>query len=264
MWRTCGKGDDTYVIDSAFETITEKVGEGKDTVETGLNSYTLGANLENLTHTAGTPFTGTGNALDNVITGGTGPNILSGLDGNDRLISGGDFDTMIGGKGDDVYIDAGTHITITELAGQGTDTLATSLNTETLAANVENLFYTGSGIFHGTGNASNNIIVGGGLNDLLQGLGGNDTLFGGLGDDVFRFANGNGKDVVHDFAGQGIGGLDVIEIHTANIADVTELFASHLSQKENGVLVTIDAADSILLLGYKLADLQMADFFVGP
>ena len=99
--------------------------------------------------------------------------------------------------------------------------------------------------------------------DTLEGLGGNDTLFGGLGTDTFKFADGGGKDVVQDFAGLGIGGGDVIEIHTANIADVTELFASHLSQKETGVLVTIDASDSILLLGYKLADLQMGDFFVG-
>ena len=126
-----GKGDDTYILDSAFETITENVNEGKDTVETSLNSYTLGANLENLTHTAGTPFTGTGNTLDNVITGGGGANTLSGLDGNDRLISGGGVDTLIGGKGDDVYIDAGAHCTITELAGEGIDTLATTLNTET-------------------------------------------------------------------------------------------------------------------------------------
>ena len=71
-----------------------------------VSSYTLGANLENLTHTGGIAFIGTGNALDNVITGGTGVDTLSGLDGNDRLISGGDLDTLIGGKGDDVYIDS--------------------------------------------------------------------------------------------------------------------------------------------------------------
>ena len=124
----------------------------------------------------------------------------------------------------------------------------------------------GSGVFHGIGNAGNNILVGGTDNDILEGLGGNDTLFGGLGNDTFRFADGGGKDVVQDFAGFALnnGNLgDVIEIHTNQIADVTELFASHLSQQENGVLVTIDAADTILLLGYKLSDLQAGDFFVG-
>jgi hypothetical protein len=37
-----------------------------------------------------------------------------------------------------------------------------------------------------------------------------------------------------------------------------------LSQQEDGVLVTIDANDTILLLGLKLSDLQASDFFVGP
>ena len=51
--------------------MTEAAGAGTDTVQTALASYTLGAaNVENLTFTGSGNFAGTGNALDNVITGG--------------------------------------------------------------------------------------------------------------------------------------------------------------------------------------------------
>ena len=274
-----GKGDDTYVIESNFETISEKAGEGKDTVEIGsFASYTLGANIENLTHTALNPLIATGNALDNVITGSNGnPETLSGLDGNDRLISSGGFDTLIGGKGDDVYIEASEKCTIVELASQGNDTLATArqnITNDALADNVENLFYTGVGNIHAIGNGLNNIIVGGSSDgDILEGKGGNDTLFGGLGNDFFRYiGTGNGADIVQDFTGLGLGGGDLIEFHSSGITDFNndtfidgaDVLAGYASQQEDGVKITIDANNSILLLGYKLTDLQANDFFVGP
>ena len=44
-----GKGDDTYVVDSAGDTVTEKANEGNDTIQTNLTTYTLVVNVENLT-----------------------------------------------------------------------------------------------------------------------------------------------------------------------------------------------------------------------
>ena len=60
---------------------------------------------------------------------------------------------------------------VTELASQGTDTIETSLASFSLAAltAVENLTYTGTGNFAGTGNALNNTIRGGIGNDTLNG-----------------------------------------------------------------------------------------------
>ncbi|MBS7691515.1 hypothetical protein I0E98_18095 [Pseudomonas lalucatii] len=67
---------------------------------------------------------------------------------------------MIGGLGNDVYEVTDLGDSVIELAGEGTDTVWTSLLTYTLSANVENLVYSGSGNFTGIGNALANSIRG--------------------------------------------------------------------------------------------------------
>ncbi|WP_190237391.1 M10 family metallopeptidase, partial [Rhizobium sp. R635] len=63
-----GVGDDTYVVDNVGDVVVENTDEGIDTVR-ALANYTLGSNVENLTYIGTAAFTGTGNGLDNVITG---------------------------------------------------------------------------------------------------------------------------------------------------------------------------------------------------
>jgi Ca2+-binding RTX toxin-like protein len=60
-------------------------GNGTDTVISSVNDYTLGAHLENLTLT-GSATKGTGNTLDNIITGNGTNNHLMGGNGNDTLV----------------------------------------------------------------------------------------------------------------------------------------------------------------------------------
>ena len=196
-----GAGNDTYVVSVAGDVITEKAGGGTDTVETALGSYTLGvgSNLENLTHTGATPFTGTGNELANVIKGGSGADTLDG----GVNAKGAGADTLEGGAGNDTYLVRNVGDVVTEAGAGGTDTVQSFLDTYTLTANVENLTYAGTGNFAGTGNNLSNIITGGNGNDTLDGgTGGNDTLIGGAGDDTYLVRNAG--DVVTEKAGEGI------------------------------------------------------------
>ncbi|WP_109122336.1 DUF4347 domain-containing protein, partial [Azospirillum sp. TSO22-1] len=198
---TGGLGNDTYVVDSAGDVINENTGEGTDTVRTTLASYTLGAPLENLTYTGTGAFTGTGNAANNVITGGTGADSLTGGLGNDTLAGGVGNDTldggsgndsMTGGIGNDVFIVDSASDAVVENLNEGTDTVRTSLASYTLGNNVETLAYTGSGSFSGVGNTLNNLIQGGAGNDTLRGGTGADTLDGGGGFDTASYTTAVG------------------------------------------------------------------------
>ena len=98
-----GAGDDTYIVDSAADAITENLDDGIDSVQSNA-TYTLSANVENLTLTGTAVINGTGNTLDNAITGNSAANILMGDAGDDRLDGGLGNDTLVGGSGNDTYI----------------------------------------------------------------------------------------------------------------------------------------------------------------
>jgi uncharacterized delta-60 repeat protein len=224
---TGGSGNDTYVVDATTDVVTEIANEGTDLIQTTLTSFTLGAtsgsaNIEHLTFTGTAAFTGTGNAVNNVITGAGGADTLSGGDGNDTLSGaagndslfgglgddsldgGAGTDRMTGGAGNDIYVvDANTDV-ILELANDGTDTVRTALTSYTLgttngSANVETLIFTGTAAFTGTGSATDNAITGGSGADTLLGLAGNDLLTGGAGND--SLTGGAGVDTLAGGAG---------------------------------------------------------------
>jgi len=191
-----GTGDDTYVV-SANDTLIEVAGEGTDLVLASVAAFTLAANIENLTYTGASAFAGTGNASDNVIIGGVGADTLSGLAGHDTLLGGAGNDILNGGTGDDAMsgglgndrysVDSVGDI-VTELAGEGTDTIETTLATYTLGDNVENLTFLGAGGFTGVGNALNNVITGGIGNDSFIAGVGSDTFIGGAGTDTVDYS----------------------------------------------------------------------------
>jgi Ca2+-binding RTX toxin-like protein len=99
-----GLGNDTYSVDNAGDQTIELAAGGADTVSVTLASWTLAADIENLTGTAATGQTLTGNAAGNVITGAAGADTLYGLAGGDNLRGGGGADHLYGGAGNDKLI----------------------------------------------------------------------------------------------------------------------------------------------------------------
>lgn len=107
-----GRGSDTYIVDSVGDSVIEFFssvidGETGDTIDGGTDivqssvSFTLSNFVENLTLTGSNDINGTGNELDNLITGNNGKNTLNGLAGNDTLIGGNGVDILNGGAGND-------------------------------------------------------------------------------------------------------------------------------------------------------------------
>ena len=200
-----GAGNDVYVVDNAGDIVNESLAgsNGTDTVwstrsfSLANTARVMGA-VENLTLLGSAGLSGTGNALNNVITGNSGANLLTGGAGNDRLIGGAGADNMRGGAGNDVYVvDNAGDIVSENLAGSnGTDTVWSTrsfslANTARAVGAVENLTLQGSAGVSGTGNALNNVITGNSGANLLTGGAGNDRLIGGAGADNMRGGAGN-------------------------------------------------------------------------
>lgn len=80
-----GAGNDTYYVNNESDIVTERQGEGIDTVRSTV-SYNLSANVENLILDGSTSINGIGNALDNVLTGNSANNSLYGGAGSDTAI----------------------------------------------------------------------------------------------------------------------------------------------------------------------------------
>ena len=223
-----GTGDDTYVVDSTTDTIFENAGEGSDTVQSSV-TYTLGANLENLTLTGSADINGTGNSLNNVVNGNSGNNVLDG---------GAGVDTLAGGLGNDTYIVDSTTDVITELLGQGTDTVQSSV-AHTLGANIENLTLTGASNINGTGNTLDNAITGNSANNVLDGGSGNDTLSGGLGNDTYVVDSTT--DLIIENAGEGTDAVlsSVSYVLSANLESLTLTGSANIDGTGNGSNNTI-------------------------
>ncbi len=113
-----GAGNDVYVVDNIGDVVFDSA--GTDIVRTSLVSYALGASIENLTYVGLAGFTGTGNGLANVITGG---------DGGDLLDGGAGGDTLIGGAGNDIYI-----VDVTGAGNALQDTIVEGVNADAVFA----------------------------------------------------------------------------------------------------------------------------------
>jgi Ca2+-binding RTX toxin-like protein len=175
-----GTGNDSYILNDKYDAVIEEVNEGIDTVQS-IFSYTLGSNLENLLLTGTANINGTGNFLDNTITGNVRNNELEGGDGNDVLNGEGGNDELTGENGNDVLN-----------GGAGNDDLEGEKGNDIL-----------------NGEAGNDDLEAGDGDDILNGGAGNDDLNGEAGNDtyVFDLNSDQGSDTIRDVCG----GRDTIE-----------------------------------------------------
>jgi Ca2+-binding RTX toxin-like protein len=257
-----GSDDDLYIVDNAKDAVSEQFGSGIDEVRSAISfslaaSATVLGQIENLQLTGVAAINGTGNDLDNVITGnggankldggigidtlqgGKGNDTLLGGDGGDNLTGGDGNDTLDGGKGaefmlgqlgNDTYIVDDLGDFVSEIGGDGIDTVISSVDFDlSMAGPVENLTLQGAAI-NGRGNAENNLITGNGLGNVLTGgSGGTDTLIGGGGDDEYQIETG---DIVTETIAGLAGGVDNVAysgtgtyVLTANVENLYLIFA---------------------------------------
>ncbi|MFI3156939.1 MAG: S8 family serine peptidase, partial [Methylococcaceae bacterium] len=235
-----GLGNDTYVVDNVGDVVieTSTLATEIDSVNSSV-SYTLGANVENLSLIGIAAINGTGNGLANTLTG---------YIGNDWLDGGIGVDTMLGGLGDDTYVVDNTLDVVTENINEGTDEVQSSV-TYTLTGNVENLTLTGTAAINGIGNALDNVLTGNNAastltgyvgNDWLDGEIGADTLLGGIGDDIYVVDNT--LDVVTENLNKGTDGVQSSVTYT--LADNVENLTLTGTSSING---TGNALDNVLI-----------------
>jgi len=113
------------------------------------------------------------------------------------------------------------------------------------------------------GLGGNDTLNGGTGNDLLDGGAGNDTLIGGPGNDIFVFAADFGNDTIQGFDPNPVNGQDLLDISAIGITSAD--FTSRVSISDVGAdtLVTVDGANTILLLGVGDATtVTQIDFFL--
>jgi Ca2+-binding RTX toxin-like protein len=235
-----GAGNDTYVVDNTADVTTENLNEGTDLAQASV-SYTLAANVENLTLTGTTAINGAGNALNNRLTGNSGNNILDGGVG---------ADTLVGGTGNDTYYVDNLGDVTTEAASGGTDTVIASIDW-TLATNLENLTLSGTANINATGNAVANVLTGNAGNNVLNGGAGADTMVGGAGDDTYVV--GSTTDVVTEGVGAGTDLVQSSVTYTlaTNVENITLIDTTAINATGNALdnILTGNSGNNVLTGG---------------
>ena len=136
-----------------------------------------------------------------VLPGTSASETLQGTQYSDTLGGSAGADTIIGGAGNDlIYVNNPSDVVI-EQAGQGTDTVISSVSFSDGPQYIESIQLVGSDNINATGNGQANQLTGNAGNNVLDGQAGADTMMGGLGNDTYYVDNGG--DSVVEATGQG-------------------------------------------------------------
>jgi len=254
-------GNDTLVGGAGADTMIG--GDGIDTADYSASTgvvVALDGSVAGTSDAAGDLFSSVQNLIGSAtgadhLIGDAGNNRLDGLAGNDTLNGGIGSDTMVGGTGNDLYTVDQSGDLVIEAAGQGIDTVRTSISYR-LGANLENMI-AADGATAGltligntlgnliTGGRGHDVIRGGGGNDWLSGADGNDNLVGGAGDDTL--AGGRGHDRLTGNQGRDSFLFDTMPSSSANLDRIVDFSAAEdMVLLENAIYLGLGTTNGTL------------------
>ena len=211
-------------------------GGGADVIDAGLGFDTVFGGSGTDTIVGGSGF--------DTLRGGRGRDELFGNRGQDTLEGGGGADVLRGGGGADTL--GGDRDGDVLLGGGGNDVLRGNTGADVLRG--------GQGADEIYGQIGDDTLFGGAGDDELAGGRGDDVLFGGGGADTFRFADGDGNDVIRDF-GRGDDTVVIADLGSRqDVLDAAEERGSDvLVELEGQTLIlrgtSLDAFEDGLIIG---------------
>lgn len=253
-------GDDTFYGETGNDTLGG--GDGDDSLYGGLGSDIIfGGQGNDLIHAVNTWEQSSDET--NQIWSGQGADTIHGSDGGD-VIGGGLGDDLVNAAAGDDLVYAGKTGRDTLEGGDGNDTLYGGTENDLIKGQAgHDLLFGGAGddvIEGGVGNdnlfngSGDDTVSGSAGSDSLWGGAGNDILSGGPGPDTFAFSETSGHDKVTDFELDS----DILILSAAGIID----FAAAASETEEGLLITLSDASSVLLEGLTLEDLDQISVLI--
>ncbi len=174
---------------------------------------------------------------------------------------------MEGGAGDDTYVVNVATDVVTELTGEGIDTVRSAVTLTLTSANLENLTLTGTAAINGTGNAEANVLLGNTANNRLGGNGGNDTYDGAAGNDILTDTSTTSNDIYRWGIGQGndritdAGGSDRIEVGAGVVASQVSLVrnGSNLEVRISGATDVLTMVNWYTATANRIETIALAD-----
>ena len=199
-----GSGADTFVINNASDVLLSVSTAAGNTVISSV-TYSLAANVSNLTLEGSANLVGTGNNLTNTIVANSG---------NDTLIAGSGVAHLDAGVGSDLFVvNSASDVVFNSDAGLdgGIDTIQSSVS-YTLPTAINILQLTGTANLNATGNTAADSLIGNAGNDSLMAGIGDDTIIAGTGIDTLVGGTGSGNETfVVDNASDAV--LDSVSSH---------------------------------------------------
>lgn len=177
--------------------------------------------------------------------------LVSGGDGNDRLVGGTSFDYLNGNKGNDTVTGSDGNDWL--LGGQDADVISGGAGADLVYGNIGgDTLDGGEGDDIVRGGQDNDVLRGGPGNDFISGDKGSDTVSGGPGSDIFHAFGEAGEDRVTDFnRAEG----DRVMLDPGSTYSVEQLGGD--------VIVNVGGGAQILLVGVSLSSLTLGWIFVG-